>query len=195
MPPAGYSYSLLPSHSVPNTPAEGWTTHFGSTTSAADVRLSAPPLPRRSLRHIVLCFIVAPAVLLFVGLAVLSHEDVAATAAVVRDGSGAAGAARAQDWLKEHGYWWAGDDTAPRARPSTAAAHATSSSLDRVAKVQGHPTTRLPTCDRTLLYTFAGSHGLASEYLIFLRIAMLARQYGYALFIDDSRWNYGRWTE
>ena len=177
MPPAGYT--LLPSYSVPNTPAEGWTTHFGAP-SATDARTAAPPIPRRSLRHIVLCFIVAPAVLLFVGLAVFSYGD---PAAVARDGS-----ATAQDWLKEHGYWWAGDDTAPRARPSTGAAPQTS--LDRVANVQGHST-----CDRTLLYTFAGSHGLASEYLIFLRIAMLARHYGYALFIDDSRWNYGRWTE
>ena len=52
-----------------------------------------------------------------------------------------------------------------------------------------------PTCRRTLLYRFAGSHGFASEYLIFLRIAMLAKIYGYALFIDDSKWNYGHWNE
>lgn len=189
MPP--YGYSLLPSHSVPNTPAEGWTPHFASTSSAADARLPAPSIPRRSLRHIVLCFIIAPAVLLFVGLAVFSHGDPSSTAAAVaRDGYGSV---TAQDWLKEHGHWWGGDHTVPRTSPSIATAPA--ASLDNVAMPKGLPTTQLARCDRTLLYTFAGSHGLASEYLIFLRIAMLARYYDYALFIDDSRWNYGRWTE
>ena len=53
----------------------------------------------------------------------------------------------------------------------------------------------LPACDRTLVYQFAGAHGFASEYLIFLRVALLARVYNYTLFIDDSRWNYGRWSE
>lgn len=52
-----------------------------------------------------------------------------------------------------------------------------------------------PFCQRTLLYQFAGAHGFASEYLIFLRIAVLARQYDYALFVDDQQWNYGRWTK
>ncbi|CAD6580533.1 MAG: hypothetical protein CYPHOPRED_001252 [Cyphobasidiales sp. Tagirdzhanova-0007] len=52
-----------------------------------------------------------------------------------------------------------------------------------------------PTCRRTLLYRFAGSHGFASEYLIFLRIALLAKRYNYALFTDDSKWNYGRWND
>lgn len=59
------------------------------------------------------------------------------------------------------------------------------SSADRQAEV----------CPRTLLYKFAGSHGFASEYLIFLRVALLARRYKYGLYIDDSSWNYGRWSE
>lgn len=51
------------------------------------------------------------------------------------------------------------------------------------------------TCSRTLLYRFAGSHGFASEFLIFLRVALLAEQYNYTLFVDDTRWNYGSWEE
>lgn len=51
------------------------------------------------------------------------------------------------------------------------------------------------TCRRTLLFRFAGSHGFASEYLIFLRVALLAKRFDYELIIDDSHWNYGRWTE
>lgn len=50
-------------------------------------------------------------------------------------------------------------------------------------------------CQKTLLYRFAGAHGFASEYLIFLRVAMLAEHFGYHLLLDDSRWNYGRWAE
>lgn len=52
-----------------------------------------------------------------------------------------------------------------------------------------------PACKRTLLYRFAGSHGFASEYLIFLRVALLARHFSYELLVDDSHWNYGRWTQ
>lgn len=50
-------------------------------------------------------------------------------------------------------------------------------------------------CKRTLLYRFAGAHGFASEYLIFLRVVVLARAYNYQVLIDDSVWNYGAWTE
>lgn len=57
------------------------------------------------------------------------------------------------------------------------------------------PAPALPTCSRTLLYRFAGSHGFASEFLIFLRVALLADKHNYTLFIDDSRWNYGSWEE
>lgn len=52
-----------------------------------------------------------------------------------------------------------------------------------------------PECSRTLLYRFAGAHGFASEYLIFLRVVLLAKHFRYEVIIDDSQWNYGRWTE
>lgn len=52
-----------------------------------------------------------------------------------------------------------------------------------------------PPCEKTLLYRFAGAHGFASEFLIFLRVFLLARYFGFEVIIDDSSWNYGRWTE
>lgn len=71
--------------------------------------------------------------------------------------------------------------------------HVPSTASTSNSTVPAVPTRSL--CKRTLLYRFAGSHGFASEYLIFLRVALLAQKYGYALFVDDSAWNYGRWTE
>jgi hypothetical protein len=73
-------------------------------------------------------------------------------------------------------------------------------SLDRIEAigrkaVSSFKYSTLPECNRTVVYRFAGSHGFASEYLIFLRVALLAKHFKYELFIDDSHWNYGRWEE
>ncbi|GAA6036117.1 hypothetical protein JCM8097_006624 [Rhodosporidiobolus ruineniae] len=53
----------------------------------------------------------------------------------------------------------------------------------------------LPVCQRTVLFRFAGRHGFGSELSLFLRVATLAEQYGYAVFTDTSEWNYGAWTD
>lgn len=52
-----------------------------------------------------------------------------------------------------------------------------------------------PACEKTLLFRFAGAHGFASEYLIFLRVFLLAKYFGFEVIIDDHQWNYGKWTE
>ncbi|GAA6017283.1 hypothetical protein JCM10207_003678 [Rhodosporidiobolus poonsookiae] len=53
----------------------------------------------------------------------------------------------------------------------------------------------LPVCERTALFRFADRHGLGSEVTLLLRVAALAKHYGYALFIDSSSWNYGTWSD
>ncbi|GAA95941.1 uncharacterized protein L969DRAFT_101050 [Mixia osmundae IAM 14324] len=53
----------------------------------------------------------------------------------------------------------------------------------------------LPLCQRTLLYSFAGLHGFASEYMSFLRVAVLAQRFNYTLLVDDHAWNYGKMSD
>jgi len=78
---------------------------------------------------------------------------------------------------------------------SQLALSAVESNTDTTTASSSNNTTQLPPCERTLLYRFAGAHGFASEYLIFLRVVTLAKRFKYALFVDDENWNYGSWSE
>ncbi|GAA5863341.1 hypothetical protein JCM3774_005259 [Rhodotorula dairenensis] len=53
----------------------------------------------------------------------------------------------------------------------------------------------LPVCDKTVLFRFAGLHGFGSEVTLMYRVAAVAAHYGYRVFLDDAKWNYGSWAD
>lgn len=76
--------------------------------------------------------------------------------------------------------------------------------------------TKLPVCEKTVLFRFAGEfalgrpecvspradstcstglHGFGSEVTLLYRVAAIAANYGYQVFIDDEKWNYGSWSD
>ncbi|GAA5986322.1 hypothetical protein JCM10908_003703 [Rhodotorula pacifica] len=54
---------------------------------------------------------------------------------------------------------------------------------------------RLPVCEKTVLFRFAGLHGFGSEVTLLYRVAAVARHYGYTILLDDAKWNYGSWSD
>lgn len=76
--------------------------------------------------------------------------------------------------------------------------------------------TRLPVCEKTVLFRFAGEsalgrpmcvcsradptcstglHGFGSEVTLLYRVAAIAAHFGYQVFLDDEKWNYGAWSD
>ena len=76
--------------------------------------------------------------------------------------------------------------------------------------------TRLPVCEKTVLFRFAGEsalgrpmcvcscanpacvtglHGFGSEVTLLYRVAAIATHFGYQVFLDDEKWNYGAWSD
>ncbi|BGP54999.1 hypothetical protein JCM8202v2_002587 [Rhodotorula sphaerocarpa] len=52
----------------------------------------------------------------------------------------------------------------------------------------------LPVCKKTVLFRFGRLHGFGSELTLLYRVAAVARHYGYEVFLEDSKWNHGTWS-
>ncbi|POY73620.1 hypothetical protein BMF94_3154 [Rhodotorula taiwanensis] len=54
---------------------------------------------------------------------------------------------------------------------------------------------KLPVCEKSAVFRFAGLHGFGSEVTLMYRMAAVASHFGYEVFLDDARWNYGTWLD
>lgn len=83
-------------------------------------------------------------------------------------------------------------------------------------KTTGQDSMKLPLCEKTVLFRFAGEfalgrpifvcsradptrsvglHGFGSEVTLLYRVAAIAAHFGYQVFLDDEKWNYGAWSD
>ncbi|TKA54100.1 hypothetical protein B0A53_03477 [Rhodotorula sp. CCFEE 5036] len=62
-------------------------------------------------------------------------------------------------------------------------------------KTTGQDSMKLPLCEKTVLFRFAGLHGFGSEVTLLYRVAAIAAHFGYQVFLDDEKWNYGAWSD
>ncbi|PCH34248.1 hypothetical protein WOLCODRAFT_95105 [Wolfiporia cocos MD-104 SS10] len=57
------------------------------------------------------------------------------------------------------------------------------------------PDSQEGTCSRTITYMLDGQVGLATDLALMAQVAGIARERNASFFIDDTRWNRGRWTD